>query len=642
MSNEPQQKPEGFWHHVLTIPNLVSVLAGLLVFWVIADNWQSKSGTLSAAIIGSLITAIVWIAWMRIGAAPRLDKAMDEPVLAYVPTTEGSPTPILADPDSDAARVYIDAVRSLEQATKGQVIMVTSSSPGLGATTVAINLAIAATRMGRRAVLIDGDPGGGLSEYGRSSSVPGWVDLATGEADLRGATRFWKIDDANTLPVIPVGSTVEDRKDILTSLRLADTVDTLTEQADLLIINTAPLAWDENIDALATHADGTLLVVTPEVDPRSLAKLKEKLAEMAAPVIGYVVNHAERSPDSRPLWQRSTKRMITTFVLLLFVYSSWNLYSAWYSWNSVERHSFDEVALDKLPAVPPPEDSGETFTPEAATAVTATPSETGRYLTFMVVGSDVGGYRADVIILVMLPTDGSDPIMVSLPRDLYLPNRCTQTYTRLNANFNGCGSDINGATLLSAAVKDFTGVEVDHFALFDFDGFKEIIDEVGGVEICVDYPVRDRKSRLNLPAGCTNASGEQALAWVRSRNTLEYVNGSWRTMPNVSDLTRNQRQQDMILTMLEKAAEFDSPRKLAGVVRSVSNAFTLDDKLSLTDAINLAWDLRGLNRSDIVQLKIPVENYRTADGAQVLLPTEPFHTLLDEYLASAPGDDTPK
>jgi LCP family protein required for cell wall assembly len=260
----------------------------------------------------------------------------------------------------------------------------------------------------------------------------------------------------------------------------------------------------------------------------------------------------------------------------------------------------------------------------------------------MVVGSDVGGYRADVIILVMLPTDGSDPIMVSLPRDLYLPNRCTQTYTRLNANFNGCGSDINGATLLSAAVKDFTGVEVDHFALFDFDGFKEIIDEVGGVEICVDYPVRDRKSRLNLPAGCTNASGEQALAWVRSRNTLEYVNGSWRTMPNVSDLTRNQRQQDMILTMLEKAAEFDSPRKLAGVVRSVSNAFTLDDKLSLTDAINLAWDLRGLNRSDIVQLKIPVENYRTADGAQVLLPTEPFHTLLDEYLASAPGDDTPK
>ncbi len=42
MSNEPQQNQEGFWHHVLTIPNLVSVLVGLLVFWMIADNWQSR------------------------------------------------------------------------------------------------------------------------------------------------------------------------------------------------------------------------------------------------------------------------------------------------------------------------------------------------------------------------------------------------------------------------------------------------------------------------------------------------------------------------------------------------------------------------------------------------------------------------
>jgi LCP family protein required for cell wall assembly len=231
--------------------------------------------------------------------------------------------------------------------------------------------------------------------------------------------------------------------------------------------------------------------------------------------------------------------------------------------------------------------------------------------------------------------------MVSLPRDLYLPNRCTQSYTRLNANFNGCGDDINGATLLSGAVEDFTGVDVDHFALFTFDGFEEIVDEVGGVEICVDYAVRDRKAELDLPAGCTEATGAQALAWVRSRSTLEYVNGAWRTMEDVSDLTRNERQQDMILTMLEKAAEFDSPQELAGVVRSVGNAFTLDNQFSLSSAINLAWDLRGLDRDDIVRLTVPVENYETADGAQVLLATTPFDTLLAEYVA-APGADLPK
>ena len=231
--------------------------------------------------------------------------------------------------------------------------------------------------------------------------------------------------------------------------------------------------------------------------------------------------------------------------------------------------------------------------------------------------------------------------MVSLPRDLYLPNRCSQDYTRLNANFNGCGDSINGATLLSGAVEDFTGVEVDHFALFTFDGFEEIVDEVGGVEICVDYPVRDRKADLNLPAGCTNADGAAALAWVRSRSTLELVDGTWRTMANVSDLTRNERQQDVILTMLEKAAEFDSPQELAGVVRSVSNAFTLDDKLGLSDAISLAWDLRGLDRKDIIRLTVPVADYRTADGALVLVATTPFDALLEEYVA-APGAEAPE
>lgn len=634
MTSDSQPKKSGFWSHVFTIPNLISIVVGLIVFWLIADNWRSTLGTAGAAIIGSLVTAAVWIVWMRLQRGPRLDKAVAEPVIAYVPTSEGAPTPILADPDSATAQVYLNAIEALERATKGQVIMVSSARPGLGATTIAINLAVAATRMGRRVVLIDADPGGGLSEYGRAASVPGWMDLATGTADLREATRFWKIDEANTLPVIPIGTDIEERREALTSFTLADIVDTLTEQADLLIVNTAPVGWDASLDAVATHADGTLLVVTPEVDPRGLAELGRQLTEMAAPIVGYVVNHAERAIVLRPLWRRSMKRMVTTFVILLVVYTGWNLYSVWMSWNSVERHAFDEVALDKLPAVPPPADTGETFTPEAETAVTAIPSETGRYDTYMVVGSDIGDYRADVIILVMLPTDGSNPIMVSLPRDLYLPNRCTQTYTRLNANFNGCGDDINGATLLSGAVEDFTGVQVDHFALFTFEGFEEIIDEVGGVEVCVDYAVRDSKSDLNLPAGCTKADGAQALAWVRSRHTLEYVNNSWRSMPNVTDLTRNERQQDMILAMLEKVAEFDSPQELAGVVRSVGNAFTLDDQLSLTDAISLAWDLRGLNRNDIVQLTIPVEDYVTNDGAQVLLATEPFDQLLDEYVAA--------
>ncbi|MCP4968211.1 MAG: hypothetical protein GY926_23625 [bacterium] len=641
MDSDSQNKSGGVFSRVLTAPNLVSVGIGLIVFWMIASQWRSSGGTVGAAVIGGIVAGIVWVLWMRQINGPSLAKVATEPILGYIPSTVDGPTPALGDPDSDAAKVYLDAVADLEGATKGQVIMVTSATPGLGASTVAMNLATAATRMGRRVVLIDADPEGGMSEYGRTESVPGWTDLATGAASLEDASRLWKIDDANALPFIPVGSDIDNRGEALGGLVLAERIDDLTEHADLLFLNTAPVDWDTGLQQVATHADGTVLVVTPQVDTRQIEGIATRLAEIGAPIIGYIVNKADSLLDKRPLWGRSLKRVLGTFVILLVVYSAWNFYTVWDSWQAVERHTFDEVALDELPVVPSPEDAGEELTPEAATAVTATPSEGGIYDTYMVVGSDIGDFRADVIILVMLPTDGSAPVLVSLPRDLYLPNRCAEAYTRLNANFNGCGDEINGATLLSGAVTDFTGVDVNHFALFTFDGFEEIIDEVGGVEICVDHAVRDRKAFLNLPAGCTNATGAEALAWVRSRSTLEMVDGVWRTMEDVSDLTRNERQQDVILAMLEKASEFDSPQELAGVVRSVGNAFTLDDQLTLSEAAGLAWDLRGLRSEDIVRLRIPVEHYVTAEGAQVLVATMPFDDLLQQYLA-APVNESPE
>jgi LCP family protein required for cell wall assembly len=641
MASDPQQNKPRFFGRVLTAPNLLSVAIGLIIFWILAGQWRSIPGTLGAAVVGSVVTALIWVLWMRLSHGPNIAKLVSEPILAYVPTTSGAPTPTLGEPDSPAAQIYVEAVSALETATNGQVIMVCSTSPGLGATTVAMNLATAATRMGQRVVLIDADPSGGLSEFGQSESTPGWTDLAMGTASLEQASRLWKIDDANSLPVIPVGSDIDDRGAVLGGMVLAATVDELTEHADLLVVNSAPINWDASLQQVATHADGTVLVVTPGIDAMALEEVGERLREIGAPIIGYIVNRADSLMDRRPRWRRSLKRMLSTFLILLVVYSGWNTYSAWNAWQNVERHSFDEVALDELAEVPPPADTGETLTAAAATAVTAVPSDAGTYDTYMVVGSDIGDFRADVIILVMLPRDGSDPIMVSLPRDLYLPNRCTQTYTRLNANFNGCGDEINGATLLSGAVEDFTGVDIDHFALFTFDGFEEIIDEVGGVEICVDFAVRDRKAELNLAAGCTNATGAQALAWVRSRSTLELVDGVWRTMADVSDLTRNERQQDIILTMLDKAGDFDSPQELAGAVRSVSNAFTLDDQLGLSDVISLAWDLRGLTADGIIRLKIPVENYETSAGAQVLVATTPFDELLQEYFA-APASELPE
>ncbi len=356
-------------------------------------------------------------------------------------------------------------------------------------------------------------------------------------------------------------------------------------------------------------------------------------------------------PSPRSRWRRRAVALVVSSLAVLLAYPAWNGLGLWLTWRSVERQTLDTAAFEEL----------DSFDPSAAADLdapagyvdlvnpTATPTlrpttdgadtsvadgdhdATGGdgFTTFMVVGSDLGGSRADVILLTLLPDDGSAPIMVSLPRDLYLPNRCTQGLTRLNANYNGCGDQVNGPTQLSGAVQDFTGLEVDHFALFGMEDFATIIDRIGGTDICVTHPVRDENG-LDLPAGCSLADGETTLLWVRSRKTQELIDGRWRTMPGVSDLTRNQRQQDLILSMLSRAADFDSPGELTTFVHSLGNTFTLDDRLGLTDAVDLAWANRDLQPESFVRLTIPVEPYETSGGAQVLLPTASFADVLGQ------------
>lgn len=75
---------------------------------------------------------------------------------------------------------------------------------------------------------------------------------------------------------------------------------------------------------------------------------------------------------------------------------------------------------------------------------------------FLIIGTDKGGRRADVIILALLPEDGSAPILVSLPRDLWLQIPCWEKPNRINAALNGCGSAASGPELLALTVAEFT------------------------------------------------------------------------------------------------------------------------------------------------------------------------------------------
>ena len=319
----------------------------------------------------------------------------------------------------------------------------------------------------------------------------------------------------------------------------------------------------------------------------------------------------------------------------------------WIAWNRIERVDFDPGEARTIIADQPLAAEATTTTTGVLTNAIETPGDPvttttiavdppaevpfdealddGDHTAVLIIGSDASGLRADVIMMALIPTDGSNLSLVSLPRDLYLDNPCGGGRERINAALNGCG-DVSGPNLLAITVEDFTGVPIDHFVLFDFDGFARVIDAVGGVEICVGYYTFDSYTDpyLALDAGCSQVGGDMALSWVRSRHTHQIIDGVQQPVPGVNDLSRNARQRKIVLQLLGQLSSFPNPAALVGLVEAVPDAFTLGGGLSLTTAIGIAWDLRGTPVDSVDTPEIPVDPYRTPSGAQVLLPIESF------------------
>jgi len=267
------------------------------------------------------------------------------------------------------------------------------------------------------------------------------------------------------------------------------------------------------------------------------------------------------------------------------------------------------------------------------------------FTTYLIIGSDkrtanssasrgyVDGQRADVIILGIINEKNSDQYLLSIPRDLLVKNSCTKSIERINTTYskNDCG---NSAENLAANIQILTGLTVNHFASFNFEGFEDIIDSFGGIEICVDKTQREGFS-FELQKGCQTVEGSTALNWIVSRNTEVLVgeklvdkNGNdiseWKKMEGVSDLSRNDRQQYIILQLLDEIKDFRSLGELNTFITTLEDAFVIDKNLSINNAVNILWNFRETDLSNINKLSIPVDPYELDDGRQVLIMTENF------------------
>ncbi len=285
----------------------------------------------------------------------------------------------------------------------------------------------------------------------------------------------------------------------------------------------------------------------------------------------------------------------------------------------------DEAAGDDAPAV-----TVESVEPPEGGP---SPAEDVAYESVLVLGSDAGleegDERADAIAVGLLLEEG-EPVLFSLPRDLWVDNPCEGHRTRLNAGLYGCGSDASGIELTAAMVEQVTQLTIDHVVEMDFEGFETVVDEFGGVEVCTDNPVRDPKvdEDWGLPGGCVDADGEQALGWVRSRGTLEEVDGTWRYKDGVDDLTRIERQQELMLELVSSVGDVGSAYELRGRLDTLLDQMRLSDTLDLVRITDLAWSARGLEPDDIRRVSFDVHDHQTEAGAEVLLLDEPVPDVL--------------
>lgn len=256
---------------------------------------------------------------------------------------------------------------------------------------------------------------------------------------------------------------------------------------------------------------------------------------------------------------------------------------------------------------------------------------------FLILGSDQKptdpDIRADAILLLVVPGDRSSSMLISVPRALYVTSPCTGEPAAINLNLEGCGT-VSGLDLMGVAVEDYTGLTIDHLVLFDFGGFETIVDRIGGLEVCVENAVKMHPNQpVFLEPGCSVLDGPQSLVWVRSRQTLERIDGEWQLMRGAGDAGRTERQRDMIRQVIAGADRFESPGALLGLVSELSDSFALDDGFGLAEAIDLAWELRVLGGRPVSDLSVATRGAVSLDGDFVLIPEEPFSAYMEALLA---------
>ncbi|WP_418276157.1 LCP family protein [Isoptericola jiangsuensis] len=232
--------------------------------------------------------------------------------------------------------------------------------------------------------------------------------------------------------------------------------------------------------------------------------------------------------------------------------------------------------------------------------------------TYLLAGSDARGTggiddgttgaRTDSILLLHKPRSGPTAL-ISIPRDTYaeIPGNGSN---KINASYAW-----GGPPLLVQSVEQLTGLTVDHYAEVGFGALEDLVDAVGGVELCYDDTVHDEKSELDWEAGCHVADGETALAFSRMRYS-----------DPKGDIGRAERQRQVISAVADEVVQPSlllQPGRQVELIEAGTGALVVDQDTGIVNLGQLALAFRAATGPEGVTGTPPIADpgYRAGDGS---------------------------
>jgi LCP family protein required for cell wall assembly len=268
--------------------------------------------------------------------------------------------------------------------------------------------------------------------------------------------------------------------------------------------------------------------------------------------------------------------------------------------------------------------------------------EAGEGTNYLIVGSDsregmsdeekkdlhtgsAEGKRTDSMMI--LHTGDNGATLVSLPRDsdveipTFVGSESGKTYqgTGRHVKLNAAYAE-DGPELLVRTVEHNTGLRIDHYVEIGFAGFASIVDAVGGVEMDIPQDIKDTKSGADFKKGKQTLSGEEALAFVRTRYALAG-----------SDLDRTKNQQKFLSALAGQVATPSTvlnPFRLYPTMGAGLDSLIVDKDMGLFDLASMFWAMKGVSGGDGTSMNMPIAG-NTGNG-NLQWDSAKVKTLVDE------------